>query len=107
MWPFSRKQAVTPVEQKSSGSTLFFGMDGSDGMQRNAEAYAREGYAGNVVAYACIRKIASAAASIGIQLQKGEGGDLVDAHPLLDLTKHAIKQVDRLLSNPGVNVDDI
>ena len=72
MWPFRRKQPVVPNEAKSAagGSTLLFGIDGGNGMQRSAEAYAREGYAGNVVAYACIRKIATAAACVELQLQK-------------------------------------
>lgn len=64
---------------------LFFGMGDASGRQHNAEAFAREGYAGNVVACACICKIASSAASLDIQLQRGEKGELVKQHPLLGL----------------------
>jgi phage portal protein BeeE len=82
MWPFKSKQSVAQTEQKSAlpGATLFFGMGVTGSMQRNAEAYAREGYSGNVVAHTCIRKIATAAASVGLQLQKGENDDLVEKH---------------------------
>jgi hypothetical protein len=41
----------------------------------------------NVITHACIHKIASAASSVALQLQKGEQGDLVDVHPVLDLLR--------------------
>ncbi|MGE4043333.1 MAG: phage portal protein [Acetobacteraceae bacterium] len=84
MWPFRSKQP----EQKSavpSGFSYVLPFGGGAGMQRNAEAYAREGYSGNVVAHTCIRKIATSAANVGLQLQKGDNADLVEKHPVLDL----------------------
>ena len=87
MWPFRTKQSEAPVEQKLAGgsSTMFFGVGAGSFMQQNAEAYAKEGYAQNVVAFACIHKIASSVASVALQLQRGDSGDTVDKHPLLDL----------------------
>lgn len=76
------------IEQKSnlSGpSTLNFGLGSGSFMRRNAEQYANEGYAENVVTFACIHKIASAVGSVTLQLHQGEKGDVVDKHPVLDL----------------------
>ena len=87
MWPFRTKQSEPPVEQKLAGgsSTMFFGVGAGSFMQQSPEAYAKEGYAQNVVAFACIHKIASSVASVALQLQRGDSGDAVDKHPLLDL----------------------
>ena len=50
---------------------------------RSFHAFAREGFAGNVVGYRCIRMICEAAASIPWLLYEGEREHLV--HPMLDL----------------------
>jgi hypothetical protein len=54
---------------------------------RTSQQYAKEGYAENVITYVYIHKIAVAASSAGLQLQKGEHGDMVDVHPTLDLLR--------------------
>jgi len=56
-------------------------------MARTSQKYAKEGYAENVITHACIHKIASATSSTGLRLQKGEQGDPVDVHPVLDLLR--------------------
>ena len=50
---------------------------------RSFHAFAREGFAGNVVGYRCIRMICEAAASVPWLLYEGEREHLV--HPMLDL----------------------
>jgi HK97 family phage portal protein len=52
---------------------------------RNYAAMAREAYAGNAVAYRCVRMIAEAASSIPVLLY--EGNSERGTHPLLDLIK--------------------
>jgi HK97 family phage portal protein len=50
---------------------------------RDYAALAREGYARNAIVYRCVRLIAEASASLPWLLY--EGGQEIDAHPLLDL----------------------
>ncbi len=50
---------------------------------RNYAALAREGYAGNAIAYRCIRLIAEASASVPWLLY--DGAAEIDEHPLLSL----------------------
>jgi HK97 family phage portal protein len=86
MWPFNRKQ----IEQKavSAGtSSFFFPLGAGAFMARKAEEYAREGYAENAIANACVHKISSAASSVGLSLRKGADGDTIDDHDILDLLK--------------------
>ena len=52
---------------------------------RNYAAMAREAYAGNPVAYRCVRMIAEAASSIPLILY--EGSAELETHPLLDLLR--------------------
>jgi HK97 family phage portal protein len=56
-------------------------------MARTSELYAKEGYGEKVIALPAFHKIVSAASSVGLQLQKGDDGDLVDTHAVLDLLK--------------------
>ncbi len=82
MFEFFRK---APPETKSMNSGLFalslpFRARWSS---RDVAGLARNGAMGNTVAYACIRKIAGAAASVPFLLY--EGADEVESHPLLAL----------------------
>lgn len=46
MWPFKRKESIEPIEAKSaplSGYSYVMPFVTGSGMQRSAEAYAREG----------------------------------------------------------------
>lgn len=98
-WSFNREADLPPqrrtipltldepvAETKFAGATsAFLGLGSGSFMAKSAEVYAKEGYAENVIAFACIRRIADAAASVGLQLQKGKDGELIEAHPVLDL----------------------
>jgi phage portal protein BeeE len=87
MWPLKRKQPEPEQETVSSGAGMFLPLGSGNFMALTSQQYAKEGYAENVITHACIHKIASAASSVGLQLQKGEQGDLADVHPVLDLLR--------------------
>lgn len=86
MWPF-RKQKPLPPEHKSA--TYLFALGSAKAGLNGAkyEQFAAEGYAQCVVAFACINKIAAAAASIEPQVyrQTKAKTELVEGHPLLTL----------------------
>jgi phage portal protein BeeE len=61
MWPFNRKQIEQKATSGNSFSSAFFPLGSGAFMVRKSEAYAKEGYAENVIAFSCIHKIAAAA----------------------------------------------
>ncbi|MCE9567473.1 MAG: phage portal protein, partial [Planctomycetes bacterium] len=87
MWPFSRKDAA-PTAQKNA--SFYLGFSGRKGGLSGAayDKLAAEGYAGSVVAYACIGKLSAAVSAVEPHLyQRGKDGKLTKIidHPLLDL----------------------
>jgi phage portal protein BeeE len=84
VWPFTRKQN-DPDVRKSVGFSTFTSFTGTAGMGTNPEAFAREGYLENAVVAACVRLIASAGASVDLQIAKGPNGKIIAKHPMLDL----------------------
>ena len=83
MFEFFRKD---PPETKSlSGGNMFaLSLAGpARWSARDVAGLARSGMIGNTIAYACIRKIAGAAASVPWLLYDGD--DELDSHPLLAL----------------------
>ena len=88
MFEFFRKAAP---ETKSGapggplGGTMFaLSLSGSARWSgRDAAALARSGVMGNAIAYACVRKIAGAAASVPFLLY--DGANEIEEHPLLAL----------------------
>lgn len=88
VWPFRRKEA--PPARKSA-AFLFSPGWGRAGL--NGAGYDRlaaEGYIENIVAYACINRVASAVASVDPQLYRRTNGKLtkLEEHPLLDLIEN-------------------
>lgn len=87
MWPF-RKATASPISSKQQ--SYFFSFAARKGGLSGArfDQLANEGYAENVVAYACINRIASSVASVEPTLyRKDKSGALakIENHPLLDL----------------------
>jgi HK97 family phage portal protein len=86
-WPFKRK---TSLSFSLKSASFLIGMGGLRAGLTNAafQQLASEGYSENAVVYACVTKIANAAASVEPKLyQKAKGGKLkqIDTHPLLQL----------------------
>ena len=83
MFEFFRKD---PSETKSLGGGNMFALSLAGPARwsaRDVAGLARSGMIGNTIAYACIRKIAGAAASVPWLLY--DGADELDSHPLLAL----------------------
>jgi HK97 family phage portal protein len=90
MWPFKRKASL-PQQLKSA--SYLFGLPGGGASLTGAKynELASEGYSQNSVAYACINKIATSAASIEWHLyKKGKAGKVtkIDQHDLLELIEN-------------------
>lgn len=84
MFEFFRKAA--PETKSAGGGAGLFALSLSGSARwtgRDAASLARNGVMGNTIAYACIRKIAAAAASVPFLLY--EGADELESHPLLAL----------------------
>lgn len=88
---FFWRKAQQPQETKSApdlGRAMFVpGTVQADWMTPSAENFAKEGYSQNAVVYACVQKIASALASVDLDIAKYTGKDrtTIDNHPLRDL----------------------
>lgn len=84
------KRNVKPQNTKESAVgklSVQFVLGRAISSKRNYEKISQEVYAKNVIAYQCIKKIATAAASVNLKLFRG--GDKnraqIDNHPLIDL----------------------
>ncbi len=92
MGPFSRLfRNNPPVEQKESAvahllggsETLWVGLNEPRWSGRNYQSLADEGYTKNVITHRAVRILAESAASIPLQLFRGD--QKLNSHPLLDL----------------------
>ncbi len=92
MGPFSRLfQKNNTLDQKESAvahlrggsETLMFGLNEPRWSGRNYQSLADEGYAKNVITHRAIRILAESAASVPLQLFRGD--QKLASHPLLDL----------------------
>ena len=85
-WPF-RKSAPPPEQKSLSFGGFYFGSPLLAPASASYARLAREGYGQNAVAFACANKIATAVASVELQLfrQKGDDVERVMQSPLLDL----------------------
>lgn len=89
-WPFRRK-AAPPPERKAATFFLALGAGRAGLSGAGYDQLAAEGYVQNVVAFACINKIAAAAASVDPQLyRKGRksGLEQINDHELLTLIEN-------------------
>ena len=77
-WLFGSKQEQDTPEQKQAlmPAMVLQGMALPSGMKRDYAAFSREGYVRNVIAFACINKIARACASVDLRVcsDKRDGG---------------------------------
>jgi len=81
MWPFTRR-----VEQKAHPNGGAFMVPAPTGWSRQdaAAQYIAEGYQLNVIVYRAVQEVAKAAQTIDLELYSA-AGDVIDAHPVLDL----------------------
>lgn len=89
-WPFRRK-ADQPQQTKSASYFFTLGQGRAGLTGAGYDKLATEGYGECLVAFACINKIASAVASIDLQLyEKAKGGKItkVEDSDLLELLEH-------------------
>ena len=84
VWPFSKRQQVETKEHPNGAA--FMVPAGASWVRGNdkRKQYIDEGYQLNVIVYRAITEITRAAASLKIELY-GRNGDVIEAHPLLDL----------------------
>ena len=76
---FFRKRAAVPEAKANPvGRLLMLGLPGPR-KEKNIDQFIMEGYVQNVVIYRCIKEIASAFASVKIEVRKGE--KTLDNHP--------------------------
>jgi HK97 family phage portal protein len=87
MWPFKRRSLKATAPTRNAFYATYGGAYPA-WSERNPEAFAREAYNANPVAFACVGKVARSVASVRLQLeQTGRNGavTLLEKHPLLDL----------------------
>lgn len=84
---FRRKDAAPPPHTKSASFLLTPGLGRHLAANATYQLLAKEGYAENCVAFACVNRIATAVAGVDIQLYRRTGSDLaaIESHPLLEL----------------------
>jgi HK97 family phage portal protein len=70
MWPFTRAREV---KGHPSGAAFYTEWGNAWTRQEQPERYVKEGYQTNVVVYAAIQEIATAAASLNIEVQNSKG----------------------------------
>jgi HK97 family phage portal protein len=70
MWPFTRAREV---KEHPSGAAFYTEWGNAWTRQEQPEKYVKEGYQTNVVVYAAIQEIATAAASLNIEVQNSKG----------------------------------
>ena len=73
--------------QPAPGSQSFFVLNGDSTVTRTLDAYLTEGYAGNPIVYSCISVIAKNAASVKLEVKRGDADEVLTKHPLLDLLR--------------------
>lgn len=84
VWPFNRRASVPPeTKQSQAGAAIVLTPGQPVWSRRDYEAFAKEAYGKNVVAYQSVQRIADAVASVKWVLFRGETE--IDTHPLLDL----------------------
>ena len=74
-WPF-RKSAPPPEQKSLSFGGFYFGSPLLAPASASYARLAREGYGQNAVAFACANKIATAVASVELQLFRQKGDDV-------------------------------
>ena len=84
VWPFTRQNKAVEQKAHPSGSALMIGGGPVWGRKNNQQQYIAEGYQLNVIVYRAINEIVRAASSIQIELY-GSNGEVIEAHPVLDL----------------------
>ena len=82
-WPFKQKEKL--AEKKSADFLIYNPFVASPRMQHSPEAFAKEGYIESAVVYACVRLIASACATVPLQIVQGPDGKVLPKHPMLGL----------------------
>jgi phage portal protein BeeE len=93
MFEFFRKARGAPEHKSGPGSLLALSLGGAARWGgRDTASLARTGVMQNAVAYACVRKIASAAASVPWLLY--DGAAELESHPLLTLLARPNPQED-------------
>ena len=86
VWPFTRKPAPQPVEEKATVSEVQIrNPDGHDWSMGEWRAYAKEGFAQNPTIYRCIDLVSTNAASVKPKVKVR--GEYVYEHPLLELLR--------------------
>ncbi len=91
VWPFRRKDTA-PAAQKSVALLLSSGLSNGSLTGAAYQKISAEGYAQCVIAFDAINRVASAVASVEVQLYKKNRStgklDKIEVHPLLDLMQN-------------------
>ncbi len=83
---FNRK-ALPHQRLEVKYAAFLYGAGAARWLERRFDVLAAEGYERNPIVYACVSKLAQAAASVDVQLYRRRGGKLakIETHPLLTL----------------------